>query len=295
MTCCCSLAYVSTDNAQSIVRTFEDVERLVAESVPEGLRLEYKSGYPVNKDRFKNDIAQDISAFANSAGGTLVIGVTEQSSRPFGIDGVDTHFSRESLGQVLAYKISPSIPGLHVACLSSQTKTVLVVYTPASRDAPHQGPNHTYYRRYEHHNQPMAHHEIEDLRRRQISISPLVIVSTATRGSILAAIDIQNPGEHPGLDLSIYTLRNIQKILGGHSIEKLPPKWFAASGFQVALGIPIDVAFDLERLFRGDDIVNREQLSSIRGMTAEFLERFDLTFDLRSDSAESQPKPDLSQ
>ena len=73
---------------------------------------------------------------------------------------------------------------------------------PRSDDAPHQGSDHKYYRRFEHHNQPMAHHEIEDLRRRRISVAPLVVVSTATRGGVLTAVDVRNAGEYPADDIT---------------------------------------------------------------------------------------------
>lgn len=40
----------------------------------------------------------------------------------------------------------------------------------------------------------MAHHEIEDLRRRRLKADDLVVVSIAIRGSNLSAIDVHNPG-----------------------------------------------------------------------------------------------------
>ena len=133
----CKLTGVTIRKVLPPIETYADVQRLVSSGVQEELRLEYKSGRPTNRDRFKNDIAQDISAFANSAGGTLIIGVLEKDGMPVSIDGVDQHFSRESLGQVLAYKISPAIPGLRIESLSSDAgEAVLVVSVQASRDAP---------------------------------------------------------------------------------------------------------------------------------------------------------------
>jgi len=184
------------------IRSFEDVERIVRLGLQESLYIEFKSGRPNNVDKFKNDIAQDISAFANSDGGTLIIGIMEENHHPIGIDGVDEErFSRESLGQTIAHKISPPIPGLRIEALSSGDKTVLVVQVPKSLSAPHQGPKHVYYRRYEFHCQPMAHYEIEDLRWRQTYVEPLVVVTTATRGAILSAVDVRNPGKFAAEDL----------------------------------------------------------------------------------------------
>jgi len=100
-------------------------------------------------------------------------------------------------------KVRPIIAGLRITLLTGQPgKAVLVISVPKSDEAPHQGPRHMYYRRYEHHNQPMAHHEIEDLRRHQIAVTPLVVVSTATRGIVLTAVDVRNPGDYPADDVT---------------------------------------------------------------------------------------------
>ncbi|MEP7352419.1 MAG: ATP-binding protein [Acidobacteriota bacterium] len=185
------------------LHTFSDVEQLIAAKIPEDLHLDYKSGRPTNPNQFKDDIAKDVSAFANSDGGSIIIGVRELDDLPSEIDGVDVaKFSRESLGQVIASKVRPPVPGLRVSTLTgSNGTTVLVVNVPKSEQAPHQGPDHKYYRRYEYHNQPLAHHEIEDLRRRQIAVPPLVMISTATRGGILCLINVQNVGGFPALDI----------------------------------------------------------------------------------------------
>ena len=103
----------SPENIASI-STYADVERLVRNEVPEDLHLDYKSGRPKNVDRFKDGIANDISAFANSDGGSLVIGVRETDYKPVAIDGLDEKLSREQIGQAIASKISPIIPGLRL-------------------------------------------------------------------------------------------------------------------------------------------------------------------------------------
>lgn len=185
------------------ISTYADVERLVRDEVPENLHLDYKSGRPKSIDRFKDHIADDISAFANSDGGTLIIGVRETDDKPVAIDGLDDKLSREQIGQVVTLKVRPPIPGLRILPLPGPPeKSVLVISVPRSDEAPHQGADLKYYRRYEHHNQPLAHYEIEDLRRRRISVAPLVVVSTATRGGVLTAVDVRNAGEYPADDIT---------------------------------------------------------------------------------------------
>ena len=66
-------------------KTYADVEAFLAESIPEGLRLDYKREVPPNIER-------TIAAMANSEGGVIVIGVDEDRATrkpqlpPAGID-----------------------------------------------------------------------------------------------------------------------------------------------------------------------------------------------------------------
>jgi hypothetical protein len=387
------------------IRSFEVVERIVSLGLQENLYLEFKSGRPQNYERFKDDIAQDVSAFANSDGGTLLVGIKENDNRAVEIDGVDeARFNRESLGQTIAHKVSPSIPGLRIEALSSGSKTVLVISVPRSLAAPHQGPRHVYYRRHEFHCQPMAHYEIEDLRRRQTYVEPLVIVTAATRGGTLAAVDVRNPSSFPaeaitfkfsanhlwpsdkvpeplekgmaylgpgqwlrfrsetfskllaegrppaifvvtvqythsrlrtrishdwpvdfesyrdsmsirsdefqlqrdsleevqkirteisklssslrdnlstlvgtnGLDLSLYTLRNMQRISKGSPVERLAPKNLTARDIVNVLGIDVQIALLLERAFESDATI--EAISTLPGMSPEIMQRVKESF-----------------
>src|SRR6185503_980254 len=115
------------------ISTYADVERLVRDEVPEDLHLDYKSGRPKNINRFKDDIADDISAFANSDGGALIIGVRETDYKPVAIDGLDDKLSREQIGQVVALKVRPPISGLRILPIPGPPdKSVLVISVPRS-------------------------------------------------------------------------------------------------------------------------------------------------------------------
>lgn len=55
----------------------DDVQRLITSGVPEGLRIDYKRDtYKANDGR---EFLKDISSFANTRGGYLLIGVTEEN------------------------------------------------------------------------------------------------------------------------------------------------------------------------------------------------------------------------
>ena len=58
--------------------TQTDLNQLIADKVMENLGLDYKSGCGLGKtDSPKKEISKDISAFANSAGGSIVYGIYE--------------------------------------------------------------------------------------------------------------------------------------------------------------------------------------------------------------------------
>ncbi len=66
---------------------FEDVEVFCDEQIEENRRLEYKKAFS-SKDE-KKQIAKEISAFANTHGGIILVGVGEKDRKPkLPIDGI---------------------------------------------------------------------------------------------------------------------------------------------------------------------------------------------------------------
>ena len=65
--------------------TFADIERVVAEKWPEGKTLDYKRDPYGNKDDDKKELLKDVSSFANTQGGDILIGVDEDKGVPTGI------------------------------------------------------------------------------------------------------------------------------------------------------------------------------------------------------------------
>jgi len=65
-----------------------DLEQLIEEAVKEGLYLEYKHGDLLKeRDKANNVIREYMSAFANSDGGVLIIGIREEMSIPVEVTG----------------------------------------------------------------------------------------------------------------------------------------------------------------------------------------------------------------
>jgi hypothetical protein len=73
-----------------------DHNRLCADEIPEGTEVEYKSALPVKTGRgldawhengrigeyARNEIAEEIIAFANTFGGVLCVGIQESNDHP---------------------------------------------------------------------------------------------------------------------------------------------------------------------------------------------------------------------
>ena len=64
-----------------------DLKFLIANKEKESLILDYKASSALaSSDGKKNELSKDVSAFANSAGGTLVYGIQEDGHFPVSID-----------------------------------------------------------------------------------------------------------------------------------------------------------------------------------------------------------------
>src|SRR5665647_731735 len=57
--------------------TFQDIERLVSNKIPESRTLDYKRDLNIEKGDDRKDFLYDISSFANTDGGTIIFGVSE--------------------------------------------------------------------------------------------------------------------------------------------------------------------------------------------------------------------------
>jgi hypothetical protein len=150
----------------------ESLRALIRDSVTESLTLDYKAaGALVPKtEGIKNEISKDVSAFANSAGGTIVYGMTELNRMPASINGLDpAHVTREWLDQVIASRIQPRIDAVRInQIVLGDGYVVYVVVIPQSHRAPHMSSDHRYYKRFEYHSVMMEEYEVRDVANRSI-------------------------------------------------------------------------------------------------------------------------------
>jgi hypothetical protein len=147
-----------------------NIEELIKDRVQESLGLDYKASGALAKDSSKvTELSKDVSSFANSEGGTLVYGVTQDDQNyPKALDdGSDkAKISAEWIGQIIDSRISPRIRGYRIHAIDLPTGMALfVVHIPQSETA-HMADDKRYYRRSDCRSVPMEHYEIEDIKGR---------------------------------------------------------------------------------------------------------------------------------
>lgn len=133
--------------------TEDDLGELVAAGVTEGTAIEYKSAMYGSSDSDAKEFLKDLSSFANTIGGDLVIGVTESSGIATELSGVvsDPDKALQRLQSLGRDGLEPRIVGLRMRAIPlSQGGGVIVARVPRSWDPPHRviarGSNRIYVR-----------------------------------------------------------------------------------------------------------------------------------------------------
>ncbi|HVS37477.1 MAG TPA: ATP-binding protein, partial [Gemmataceae bacterium] len=144
---------------------------------PESVTLEFKAGRALakkeDKDRFiKDQLSREVSAFANSEGGILVVGMEDdRNTKPRvakQLDGVPVgkgHAieSPDQWQQIVDSCVSPFLPGLRIKQIrlsgNLEGLFALVVYVPPGNTA-YQARDHLYYSRSEFEAKSLPDHEV---------------------------------------------------------------------------------------------------------------------------------------
>jgi Putative DNA-binding domain len=155
--------------------TEDDILSLILNKVPESTTLDYKACDALAKtEGKKREISKDVSAFANSAGGTIVYGVTENAAHePENIDaGYDPgDISGEWLEQVINSNIERRISGVIINTIALPKthpgKVLYVVYIPESNLAPHMAADDRFYKRFNFQSVAMKEYEVRNLMRQE--------------------------------------------------------------------------------------------------------------------------------
>ena len=161
--------------------SLEDLDNLIKNGIEESLQLDYKASGSLSKeDKKKSEISKDISAFANSDGGIIIYGISEENHKPTSYSYIDgTVYTKEWLENIIDGNIQQRIKGVKIFPIrfnGELEKSIYIVKIPASIDAPHICSDKKYYRRYNFKSVPMEEYEIRLLYRR-LSISEMDILS----------------------------------------------------------------------------------------------------------------------
>lgn len=127
-------------------KALEDIESLIQNRIEESVTLEYK-GQLVNDN---NDIAKNISAFANTEGGNIVYGIRSQDKIPISINWLVGKGIEERIQSVAMTAIQPKVDGIQVVRVSNpanDSEAVFIVNIPKSPHTPHMVLNRYYSRR----------------------------------------------------------------------------------------------------------------------------------------------------
>jgi len=141
------------------------IKDLIRNQREENLHLEYKrSAALVNNERNKSELSKDVSAFANSDGGTIIYGVIEEDHKPKRIDkGTDAKGKKEWIEQVINSRIEPRIPDVRIIPIplrKSPSNALFAIEIPIGFTA-HQASDFRYYRRWNFQSIPMHDFEVK--------------------------------------------------------------------------------------------------------------------------------------
>lgn len=155
------------------MRTKEDLQRLIDNEVEESTILEYKSSFAVQNLKWREELAKDISAMANSNGGTIVFGIKQKD---IGNGNAIAHrltpipfseMTKDKLSQLLSSNIQPIINNLEITYISeSQEGGYFIVEIPQSNTAHQNRLTHIYYKRRNATVEAMEDYEIRDIMNR---------------------------------------------------------------------------------------------------------------------------------
>lgn len=153
--------------------SLDKINQFIKDGIEENIHLDYKGAGSISKSTDKKkEISKDVSAFANSDGGTIIYGVREfdehgKTHLPEKIDPINANeYSKEWLEQIINSTISPTIPNIIITPIQVGTKednkVIYVVEIPKSNTA-HQMSDKRYYRRYNFQSIAMEDWEIKDV------------------------------------------------------------------------------------------------------------------------------------
>lgn len=115
------------------------LDQAVAAGVSESADLDWKSALPAARGLPQGEFPKDIAAMANSGGGLIIYGVTEEEKRATGrvdVGDLDENHER-SLRSAAVTAISPPLFGLTIYRIGGEGARAVIVEIPAGVEGPH--------------------------------------------------------------------------------------------------------------------------------------------------------------
>ncbi len=115
----------------------EEFEKLIQQ--PEGPMLDYKRAL-YNDAKFtmegKYELAKDVSAFANTDGGKIILGIKDKTLKKVGVNLENVQI--ETMYNILATHINPPVVGINIYTKIFESLWFLIIDIPESDSSPHE-------------------------------------------------------------------------------------------------------------------------------------------------------------
>jgi hypothetical protein len=214
--------------------TQKDVEEFIKSKVEENLNLDYTD---IATYQHFDELSKEVSAFANSEGGLVMLGVSEESIDhqrifPKEITWGDKKLSKEKLEDNLIAKIHPRIDGLRILPIRKTDDSVIfLIDIPQGINPPYMADDKRYYKRLNFRRETMEHYEIADLfgKRRRPLLALILTLDSVTlednQFKCTLRFFLANRGKatakHFGLAASVFHAQILSQDQRFHRLDKL--------------------------------------------------------------------------
>jgi predicted HTH transcriptional regulator len=121
--------------------TAADIAELLTSRPREDRMIEYKRELSIDRGDDVKEFLADVSAFANTGGGTILFGIDEKNGEPIGSPGIPIEDADKLVRRVeslIGDNLDPVLRGIHLDVITMEDgKQLLALRVPQSPAAPH--------------------------------------------------------------------------------------------------------------------------------------------------------------
>lgn len=223
---------------------YEDIEDLTSSGEPESITLDYKQMVS-GSEHDKAELAKDVSAFANSQGGYLIIGVEERRGKPVHPPcGTEQILGRQKaeawVEQVLNTNIAQRVhTEIKPIPIPGSEKCIIIVHVPMSARMPHMvtyGRDNKYYRRI------FKRHQFESLAAEEYEVREIFEKGVRMTDRVIAYLSFQGYDDPSSTEFADNTYtKQIGTVVTGETGSEV----VQASHYVTFLACPDMLEYDL--------------------------------------------------